>query len=206
MRKLLIILFLLILALPVQSATMVSGRPCPGGAGSACSTSTDYVGSKADLSAENLRLTANYVWCLPFQATTASCSSGTLGKFYVAHNGTGTENIKGAIFTDSTSGTGAPNGETLIGNWSAETTCSTDTATPTCTEGTNLTGTVSKDGYYFICVVTDDTKFDIHRTTSSTKTQYYKTIWTYASPPDVLTATGWTDTASREWGAYVEIY
>jgi hypothetical protein len=34
MRKLLIILFLLILALPVQSATMVSGRPCPGGVAS----------------------------------------------------------------------------------------------------------------------------------------------------------------------------
>jgi hypothetical protein len=40
MRKLLIILFLLILALPVQSATMVSGRPCPGGAASACTACT----------------------------------------------------------------------------------------------------------------------------------------------------------------------
>lgn len=41
MRKLLIILFLLILALPIQSATMVSGRPCPGGATVAsCTTPT----------------------------------------------------------------------------------------------------------------------------------------------------------------------
>lgn len=41
MRKLFIILFLLILALPVQSATMVSGRPCPGGATVAsCTTPT----------------------------------------------------------------------------------------------------------------------------------------------------------------------
>lgn len=36
MRRFIIVLFLLILALPVQSATMVSGRPCPGGA-TACS-------------------------------------------------------------------------------------------------------------------------------------------------------------------------
>jgi hypothetical protein len=41
MRKLLIILFLLILALPVQSATMVSGRPCPGGATSCSYTKKD---------------------------------------------------------------------------------------------------------------------------------------------------------------------
>lgn len=34
MRRFIIVLFLLILALPVQSATMVSGRPCPGGTGS----------------------------------------------------------------------------------------------------------------------------------------------------------------------------
>lgn len=36
MRRFIIVLFLLILALPVQSATMISGRPCPGGA-TACS-------------------------------------------------------------------------------------------------------------------------------------------------------------------------
>jgi hypothetical protein len=43
MRKLLIILFLLIsllTATPIQSATMVSGRPCPGGAGAACTGAT----------------------------------------------------------------------------------------------------------------------------------------------------------------------
>jgi hypothetical protein len=40
MRRFIIVLFLLILALPVQSATMVSGRPCPGGVTASCTTPT----------------------------------------------------------------------------------------------------------------------------------------------------------------------
>jgi hypothetical protein len=54
MRKLLIILFLLILALPVQSATMVSGRPCPGGVTSSC----------ADTSC------TGFLWCQNFETET----------------------------------------------------------------------------------------------------------------------------------------
>lgn len=57
MRKLLIILFLLIsllTATPIQSATMVSGRPCPGGVTSSC----------ADTSC------TGFLWCQNFETET----------------------------------------------------------------------------------------------------------------------------------------
>jgi len=65
MRKLLIILFLLILALPVQSATMVSGRPCPGGSGATtayCTGATTCTATnpgECDLACEDMEGTSN---------------------------------------------------------------------------------------------------------------------------------------------------
>jgi hypothetical protein len=87
MRRFIIVLFLLILALPVQSATMISGRPCPGGAAT-CTTPTADVASEgfegcaADGSSgcdetwttTGTGLTYNY--SLPGTPPTGSCSKG----------------------------------------------------------------------------------------------------------------------------------
>ena len=83
MRKLLIILFLLTLLLtatPVQSATMVSGRPCPGGATNTalanCSGPMTYTGSSGCLMRET------------FEGCAANCTSCTSGYTWTVFSGT----------------------------------------------------------------------------------------------------------------------
>jgi hypothetical protein len=72
MRKLFIILFLLIFllfpAIPVQSATMVSGRPCPGGVAATCTTSNDSELVAIGGNASNLSIYTYYV-AQPFTVT-----------------------------------------------------------------------------------------------------------------------------------------
>lgn len=205
MKKYLIFLLLpLLLGANTISGSVLQGATC--GAAGACSASTDYIGDKSDYSASSAIAAQNNLYCLSYQATTTSCSSGTWGKGYIAHNNTDTDNAKICIYTDSTSGTGAPNDETLIA-CSTTITCSTDNATPTCTNDSNIGGTATKDAYYFVCMVSDDTAITYHRTASGSRTLYNKLFTSgYSTPPSTLTATGWTETTTRDRGLYVEIY
>jgi hypothetical protein len=114
MRRFIIVLFLLILALPVQSATMISGRPCPGGAAT-CTTPTADVASEgfegcaADGSSgcdetwatTGTGLTYNYD--LPGTPPTGSCSKGlqvdTDGADYATYDNSTTLETVWAKFT-----------------------------------------------------------------------------------------------------------
>jgi hypothetical protein len=105
MRKLLIILFLLILALPVQSATMVSGRPCPGGVAgctSADKQETDNVTYKSD--------NTGYVY---FASDFVAGSSYSLDKISLklSKSGSPTANLTVHIYSESSSKPNASLGE-----------------------------------------------------------------------------------------------
>ena len=206
MKKIpLILVCLCLFASPVYALSaaiqaVVGASSAPAG----CSASTDYVGDKSDLSAGTTATSPDVYFCISYQAITSSCSSGTLGAAYIAHHLDSTQSVKMAVYTDSTSGTGAPNGESRIGD-AASLTCSTDTPTPTCTNGSDLGGTVDKDAYYFLCIIGTTAGFDYHRVTTG-RTVYYKGFTGgYATPVDTLTATGWSDGGTRDRGAYVEI-
>lgn len=210
MVKILLFVFLLIPSLSSaqwQEARMtpaILGGVVTGGGGEGCSAETDYLGAKGDYSAGNGSVSADFFHCQSVQATTASCASGNLGIAYTNHYTTNTDNIKLCLYTDSTNGTGAPNGETLIG-CSGAITCSTQETTPTCTDGLAIGGSVTKDDYYFLCATSDSTAFAFYRTTTG------GTIWTkqfsggYASPPNPLTGTNWTDSGTRTRGMYIAI-
>jgi hypothetical protein len=202
----LLIIAALLMGFNAYAGTTVSGRPCAGGAVAGCTTSTDYAGDKTDYSASFTPSSVNVLYCISYQAITASCASGTWGKAFIAHDSTDTDNVKVCVYTDSTNGTGPPNNETKIA-CSGAFSCSTDTPTPTCTNNANLGGTATKSSYYFVCHVSDATGFAYHRSTTGSHTMYTKLFTSgYTSPPDPLTATGWTETASRDKGIYVEIY
>jgi len=203
MKRILIALFLCLFAFRASAwnpMVVTSGSS----SAVACSAATDYVGDKTDHSASFAALIDNQMYCVSYQATTAACASGTLGKAYMAHHGTETDVAKVLVYTDSTSGTGEPNNETLLGE-SAEISCNTDTPTPTCTAGGDLGGAITKNAYYFICSQSNNTQFDVHRTAAGPSVLWYKALWDYDNPaPNPLTPTGWTE-ATRDWGVYVEI-
>lgn len=115
MRKLLIILFLLILALPVQSATMVSGRPCPGGVAGG----TDTVG-RTDVGASTYNPVARLTCWVSF--TAAHTGNVTKIELY-SSNATGTADIEWGLYNNSGSApstpVAAPTAFTDVGTWSA---------------------------------------------------------------------------------------
>lgn len=120
MRKLLIILFLLILALPVQSATMVSGRPCPGGgeascsyqSGQSCTVATDdttgasanqYVGNGDYYPSANMNLCQIDIWIV----TRPTADNVTMYVFEMSGTSLGTEvcHSETKAYSSLTSGT-----------------------------------------------------------------------------------------------------
>lgn len=208
MKRLLFIILLWLITTPLYAFTTAIQAVCgAAGGGASCDNATDYAGDKADYSAGSVNLTQNTLYCISYQATTVTCSAGTWGRFFVAHNGVATDNIKGCVYTDKTSGSGAPgssgNAEDLVA-CSAETTCATDTPTPTCTNGSDIGGTATKNAYYFVCLVSDVTTFDIHRVTTG-RTVYTRGSYDYTAPPATLTNSSWSNGGTRDRGAYIEI-
>jgi len=154
------------------------------GAAAACSTSTDYIGSKAT-TGTSTTATADYVRCTRFQATEMACSSATLNTGYLYHTGTSSDNAKIAVFGRASADVGASptTDDVLIGTWGTIESYAVNGGYGSVPIGS---GTIVKDRWYWACFITDATVWE--RVADATVgTNCYKNIaGSYTNPPEAL--------------------
>lgn len=200
---------LLFLALPLHAQEY---DYCAGAGGAAvCSNnaSTDYVGDKSTYVANN-QVGSSEMKCMAYQATNLTCSTGTLAYPYLSKYGEPDESAKIFVYVNSHGSDTAPadaTNNTLVAA-SGVVTCTTDSSgAVNCTNSTDVTGTITKNSWYYVCVVGAGAGFyTYYKSSSGAHTSYVQTVAdSYASPPATLPASGWTSTAARDRGAYVAI-
>ena len=209
MKLIKLILVIILFATPcyaedMQLASVLSGVLSGGGA--VCNPTTDYVGDKTTHSGGNTDVTSDQISVYSYQAQETICSSGSIGYPYLAHQSTSTETAKLCFWTDSTSGTGDPNNESVIG-CSTIISCTADgSGVPNCTNSHYVGGTIIKGQWVFVGIIGGSAGFHVYRDTTAGNTARVKTVaGSYANPPSVLSSGGWSDTASRQRSTFATI-
>lgn len=194
-RILIVALLLLITAFQAETRTcnVVVGQPT---AVAGCNPASDDVGDRTIYTGTNV-IAANEMDCILYQA---SCT-GTANTAIVDKHATDSDQVKICLYTAQHTSSHTPDaGDTLLGCTSGDT---------TTTEGSNtLTGdigqAVTKDAYYWVCVLAGTGGFNLHYNSGGAVDMYYNTSSNYSSPPGTLTGS-WTLATTTDFSAYVEI-
>lgn len=155
-----------------------------------------YLGDTNDYGSEHTMISSESMYCVRYTAPV----SGTLGKGYVQHYGTGSENAKIYVYNDlGTDNTPDTSDTLLIASGAIAASADQQYAT-----ASDLGGNVTSGGKYWVCVMADTTGFDLVRTaTAATSLWYSGYTGGYATPPSTLQTM--TEATSRAMSVYVEI-
>jgi hypothetical protein len=178
---------------------------CAGAGGAAaCSnnTSTDYVGQKAVAIADDTVANNDIMYCQAFQAS-MTCDTGAFAYPYINHHETSSVNVKVVLYVNSHGSDTAPNdatNNTLIS--SGTITTSTDAESATQTNSTAMTGTATKNAWYYVCFVSAG-GFRYHFNAAG-NTYATGISGSYANPPSTL-PTGFETNSAKHINVYVGI-
>lgn len=148
----------------------------------------------ADSFTAHLAVGNDVAFCRAWTATAA----GTLGKAYIRHYGTDTDNAY--VWVYNKTGASPAIGDTLVDS-SGKITSSTDGwATDDTALGASVTASV-----YWVCIVGEVGSFDTYKSEDTGASTFSKTVSPGGeSPPENLDGT-WTETANREYAVYLVI-
>lgn len=162
---------------------------------SACNPASNEVGDRTDSYAQSNGIAPGEMDCILY---TADCT-GTAGTAKIIHAGTETDNCKVCMYDYDSDAPddGDNNGLCTTGD------------TVDANQEYSLTGKINKavtnTTSYWVCVLGGTGGCPVeYNSTTGTKTLYYATGFTYASPPTDLTGS-WTSVASRDMAVWVEI-
>lgn len=191
-------LFLILFTVNVYAnCTVVVGQPTA--AAPSCSVDTNEVGDRTDHSSCggtcHYMIVNTAIFCLPY---TADCT-GTLSYAYALHYGTSADEGKVCVYSKNSA---APpdSSDLLIGCG----TVSSSTNGELVESAAEVGGSVTASAEYWVCIAGSATEFDIIRDDTGSKTAYYKTGFTYATPDANLDGS-WNNSNSRDFSMYVTI-
>jgi hypothetical protein len=170
---------------------MVVGGVVPVG-GCSNNTSTDFIGYKT-AGATSESVPSDTLSLLRYQATSLTCSTGTLETAYLYNRYDGSSHAKICIYTSSD--TTPQEADALVG---CSSTIFGDTSSTWYSAAADGSYTITKNNYYWVGVYGVTEGWD-YRSDGSSSTLYYKDVG--ASPPATL-GVGWSNSSSRGLTSY----
>jgi hypothetical protein len=185
---------------PIQLARMNGYVAAGVGAASCSNAASDYVGDKTKYT-EAANYTQYDMYCYLYTSPTMTCDTGTFGYAYVRGyvvDG-GTKAITICVYLDDNDGVPGT-GDTKVG-------CATSSMTGSTAwykSSGEIGGTITKTSDYWVCALDrNNTAYSIYRTSTGSRTVYYKLNDSDPGEPNTLMSM--STTADRDASIYVEV-